>query len=574
MPPERPSILTKSSSIPIVSSSGGRKTSPLVFYLIDPATGLCTFQFTGLVANPPVRITDGLALDPSDGTIWHAPDVCDSIGHFTTSGLYPGSLTPRGPTGAPDRDISGIVVGPNDVMYVAHDGQGRITVVNKVTGAWIRDLASLPARVLGMECDIVNFAPATAVWYRNAFNNTVVAIEVDSGSCGCSVTVDTCRFFYNSVDMGSLPACSYPTALNNPAHGLSGVAWLGSCVTADTTPHGVNLDGCNDGVTFLHGPWHPCRAETLAVTVTAGPQYIRYAGCGGQLFLNGWKDGNVNGSFCDELVCDGGGVASEWIVQDLPVGPGTRIIPVLDPGVRDIGAYAGVFRFRLTSHPVGRFGFGQASTACPVSCGTFALDSVGEVEDYTLPDFQLAVLLNSLFAEPGDESVTLNWATASESANDHFEILRDGASVAHIPAQGSATTGHTYRFTDSPLANGTVYRYSLVAVDANGEREELRSVTASPTAAAGVVMAYALRQNFPNPFNPSTEISFDLVDAGRVRLSVYDLLGKQVAVLVNSALPAGRHQVAFDGRALPSGIYIYRLSVNGFVSEKKMLLMK
>ncbi|HEY3294145.1 MAG TPA: T9SS type A sorting domain-containing protein [bacterium] len=553
----------------------GAEDATFRIFLIDPATGLCTFQFTGLVQEPPIRVNDGLAIDPTNGTIWHSPDVSDSIGHFSSSGVYLGSLIPLGPTGQPDRDISGIVVGTGNRMFVGHDGQGRVSVVNKLTGVWIRDLVTLPARLQGMECDAVNFAPNVVLWVRNGLNNTLYAVQLDSGACACAISQDTCQFLYTQVDMGNLPACGYPTLPNNPGHGLSGIAWLGACVSGDTTPHADGLDSCNDGVTFLNAPWTPCEMESVMVTVTAGPNFPRYQNCGGQLYLNAWKDGNLNGTFCDEIACPNG-VASEWMIQDLPVTPGLHTIAVRDPGVTNMGVYAGVFRFRLTSRPVGRFGFGLRDTvACPAAtCGTFALDMLGEVEDYMLPDFQLAVTLNSLDAAAGDGSVVLRWVTASENANDHFEILRDGHNIARVASQGNGPAERSYRYSDEHLVNGTSYSYVLAAVDVNGHRTELRTVSATPTANADVITDYALAQNYPNPFNPTTEISYDLKDAGFVQLRIFNLLGQDVSTLVNASMPQGRHRVIFDASALPSGVYLYRIDVNGFVSEKKMLLLK
>ena len=544
-------------------------------YLVDPVSGLCTFQFLGLVQSPPIRVSDGLAYDPTDGTIWHSPDVSDSIAHFTTAGVYLGSLIPLGPTGAPDRDASGIVVGPNNRMYVGHNGQGRITVVNKLTGAWMGDLAALPLRVQGMECDPVNFAPDVVLWVRSGLNNILAALQVDSGTCACNATPDTCLFPFAQVDMGSLDACNYPTLSGNPGHGLSGIAWLGSCVSGDVTPHAPGADSCDDGVTFLHPPWTPCAVETVRVQVTAGPNFSRYQGCGGALFLNAWKDGNLNGNFCDEIAC-ASGVASEWMIQDMPVQPGSFTIPVRDPGVSNLGIYSGVFRFRLTSQPVGRFGFGMRDTTlCPTStCGTFALDMLGEVEDYTIADFQLAVTLSSLDADAGDGAVVLRWVTASESANDHFEILRNGQNIARISSQGDGVVRHAYSYRDAPLVNNTGYTYSLVAVDVNGGRSELRTVSAMPSAESGVISDYALSQNYPNPFNPTTEIAYAVKDAGWVRLNVYNIAGERVATVVDAAMPRGRYRVTFDASQLSSGLYLYRLDVNGFSSGKKMLLIK
>jgi S-formylglutathione hydrolase len=79
---------------------------------------------------------------------------------------------------------------------------------------------------------------------------------------------------------------------------------------------------------------------------------------------------------------------------------------------------------------------------------------------------------------------------------------------------------------------------------------------------------------FPNPFNPTTQIRFELADAGMVRVRVYNVLGQLVAELVNGNLSSGVHSVAFDGSSLSSGLYICRIEGNGFTEQKKMLLMK
>jgi hypothetical protein len=85
---------------------------------------------------------------------------------------------------------------------------------------------------------------------------------------------------------------------------------------------------------------------------------------------------------------------------------------------------------------------------------------------------------------------------------------------------------------------------------------------------------FELSQNYPNPFNPSTQILYTLKNSSKVRLAVYDLLGRQVAVLVDGMQSAGQHTVAFSGAGLTSGIYFYRLQNDNEVITKKMILMK
>ena len=96
---------------------------------------------------------------------------------------------------------------------------------------------------------------------------------------------------------------------------------------------------------------------------------------------------------------------------------------------------------------------------------------------------------------------------------------------------------------------------------------------------AGLPKAYALHQNFPNPFNPSTMIRFDLPEASVVTLKVYNLLGQEVATLLSDeSMAAGFQQLRFDASQLPSGVYLYRLTAKGatdspYMSVKKMMMM-
>jgi photosystem II stability/assembly factor-like uncharacterized protein len=89
-----------------------------------------------------------------------------------------------------------------------------------------------------------------------------------------------------------------------------------------------------------------------------------------------------------------------------------------------------------------------------------------------------------------------------------------------------------------------------------------------------VPASYSLSQNYPNPFNPSTKISFALPKSGLVTLKVYNILGKEVATLVNGFITAGTHSYEFDGASLSSGVYMYKIESNGFTDIKKMMLVK
>ena len=187
-------------------------------------------------------------------------------------------------------------------------------------------------------------------------------------------------------------------------------------------------------------------------------------------------------------------------------------------------------------------------------------------------DTPLPVELTSFDAIAGDNMVTLNWNTASERDLDFFQITRNEEQIANVPATNNPT-GHAYSYVDHNVVNGTDYSYELSAYDINGAVTHFER-TAYATPMAGIVAEYALNQNFPNPFNPSTAISYSVKEMGLVSLKVYSVDGREVATLVNDVQANGSYTVGFDGSDLASGVYLYTLKVNGFSATHKMVLMK
>ncbi|MCB0299438.1 MAG: T9SS type A sorting domain-containing protein [Calditrichaeota bacterium] len=113
--------------------------------------------------------------------------------------------------------------------------------------------------------------------------------------------------------------------------------------------------------------------------------------------------------------------------------------------------------------------------------------------------------------------------------------------------------------------NGDIYLDNIYFFSSATGIEEISDVNPS---------AYALEQNYPNPFNPSTAIRFIQPNANHVTLKVYDLLGQEIATLVNEFKNAGAYEVTFDASNLPSGIYLYSISTGDFNAVKKMMLIK
>ena len=174
--------------------------------------------------------------------------------------------------------------------------------------------------------------------------------------------------------------------------------------------------------------------------------------------------------------------------------------------------------------------------------------------------------------------VTLNWITATETNNMGFEIERASSmttpiqgwsQIGFVEGHGTTTEIQFYNFTDKNVIPGKQF-YKLKQIDFDGSYEY------SPVLEINILvpLTFSLEQNYPNPFNPVTNIRFQIAEQGLVSIKVYDLLGKEVAVLVNEEKEAGNYEVEFDATSLSSGMYIYKLSTSRFTSSRKMLLMK
>ena len=116
--------------------------------------------------------------------------------------------------------------------------------------------------------------------------------------------------------------------------------------------------------------------------------------------------------------------------------------------------------------------------------------------------------------------------------------------------------------------------YSLSQIYSDNDILEKRSLKTINFTGSEILVSYDLAQNFPNPFNPSTTIRFQLPQDGMVTLKIFDILGSEVATLVNEEKVAGRYEINFNASSLASGVYIYKLQAGDFVNSKKMILLK
>ncbi len=205
--------------------------------------------------------------------------------------------------------------------------------------------------------------------------------------------------------------------------------------------------------------------------------------------------------------------------------------------------------------------------------GTFfsSRELVGEIHyDEFVP-----VELTSFNAFITGNNVSLSWVTATELNNSGFQVERKTTktnwdNIGFVNGHGTVTQPQYYSFIDKDLKPGS-YSYRLKQVDFDGSSKYFEL---SEVVKVGSARTFSLSQNYPNPFNPATIIHWEIPATGFVTLKVYDLLGREVATLVNEERQAGSYDVNFDGSKLPSGTYFYTLQTGSFVQTNKMLLLK
>lgn len=169
--------------------------------------------------------------------------------------------------------------------------------------------------------------------------------------------------------------------------------------------------------------------------------------------------------------------------------------------------------------------------------------------------------------------VILNWITATEKNNLGFEVERkvygSWESLGFVEGNGTSSQPKSYQFIDNNINSGN-YTYRLKQIDFNGTFTYSNEVEIEIHAP----VQFSLEQNYPNPFNPTTQIKYSTSEDGFVSLRVYNLLGQQVAELVNRMVKSGNYNTTFDASSLASGIYYYKLQAGNNLLVKKMILIK
>ncbi len=214
---------------------------------------------------------------------------------------------------------------------------------------------------------------------------------------------------------------------------------------------------------------------------------------------------------------------------------------------------------------------------------------------YGITSGALPVELTSFIAANDNGNVVLHWQTATEVNNYGFEVERTlvighqsldsipigdqrWEKIGFVQGSGNSNSPKQYSFVDeNPPARNLKYRLKQIDTDGQFEYYSTRAeVNLSTTGVEEkeIPKEFALLQNYPNPFNPVTVISWQLPVGSWQTLKVYDVLGNEVATLVDEQKAPGNYEVKFDGSRLASGTYIYRLKADNFSQTRKLLLMK
>ncbi len=186
------------------------------------------------------------------------------------------------------------------------------------------------------------------------------------------------------------------------------------------------------------------------------------------------------------------------------------------------------------------------------------------------------VELSSFSASVKENTVLLNWTTATEVNNYGFQVQKKKVNdegnwdlLGFVQGHGNSNSPKNYSFIDDNPINGNI-AYRLKQIDTDGKFKYSTIIELK----FNLPQKYILKQNYPNPFNPTTIISYSIPKESHVSLIIYDMLGRNVATLVNERQSEGSYKVNFDASQLSAGIYFYKINAGEFTSIKKMLLLK
>ena len=537
-------IFTRSTSIDSVNNiymkcgdiDGDRDIDLIIGNKIFKNNGNAIFTLSGeLSMNGILELGDFDNDRDLDILVYYGPNVFyyknDGFGNFASPIVFEGGVNGIG-------DLNGD--GYLDISYFVFTNVTDLRILKNVNGNFMQDTSF----ILNSGCSANDHSDDIIIDdMDNDGDMDIVAINGVTG--GNSITFYTlCRNFYLLTNNGSAIFNQQIIYHSFIDHDLTWVFSAGGARSVDFN---------NDGFVDIAAP----------TTYLANNLNNTFSENG---FLNG---------FCTSQIAD---INGDGFI-DL-----TTIYPYSHPLVY-INNSSGNFTEDFTSN-TGHFYKGSVSADfdndgdIDLAIGDYYGSSVGILLNGDIP---LPVELSSFTSETESNNVTLNWSTSSEENNAGYDIERsvvrrqmsdEWNKTGFVQGNGNSNSVHNYTFKDKNLQSGK-YKYRLKQTDFNGN---FKYYELSNEVSIGIPDKFYLSQNYPNPFNPTTHLGFGISESGLVSLKVYDVLGNEVAVLVNENKAPGYYNVRFSatggGSNLASGVYYYRLESNGFSQTKRMMLLK
>jgi hypothetical protein len=180
--------------------------------------------------------------------------------------------------------------------------------------------------------------------------------------------------------------------------------------------------------------------------------------------------------------------------------------------------------------------------------------------------------------------VLLEWRTLSELNNYGFEAEKKPVDAvtyvpipnSFVPGHGTTNTPHDYSYLDTTAEQGS-WSYRLKQIDLDGAVHYTEGIVVNVLTEVGetrVPLRFDLGLPYPNPFNPATTIEFDVPTQSAVALRVFDVLGREVGVLVNDERPPGRYRVRWNAEGFSSGVYFCTLRSGSYSAKQKLMLLR
>ncbi len=210
---------------------------------------------------------------------------------------------------------------------------------------------------------------------------------------------------------------------------------------------------------------------------------------------------------------------------------------------------------------------------------TFDITSITLSDPIIIIDEPMPVELISFNSSVSKNDISLTWKTGSEQNNKGFGIERKTINglwinIGFVNGKGNSNTEQSYYFEEKNVNSGS-YNYRLKQTDYNGN---FKYFNLNGLVSIGTPSKYSVSQNYPNPFNPVTKIDYEVAGDSKVKISIFDISGREIQTILNERKTAGYYSLAFNAGNLSSGTYFYRIIADEgskkFTETKKMILVK